>query len=115
MNGKKPPDDLDLRPWIKTGSPSSPQPSSTARGHPDDEGASAPGIVVIGFQEVVPLSAGNVLAGSALTNIKAWDRLIAVELNGAEWSVAIGLHRAVLPSGHESHGNAFDASGPATT
>ena len=70
VNGKKPPAELNLNPWI---------------GAPSSTDGSKPGIVVIGFQEVVPLSAGNVLAGSALTNIRAWDRLIAAELNGKEW------------------------------
>ena len=47
--------------------------------------AERPGIVVVGFQEVVPLSAGNVFVGSALTNMQAWDRLISAELNGEQW------------------------------
>ena len=52
-------------------------------GMPED--AERPGIVIVGFQEVVPLSAGNVFVGSALTNMQAWDRLIAAELNGEQW------------------------------
>ncbi|GAX73188.1 hypothetical protein CEUSTIGMA_g641.t1 [Chlamydomonas eustigma] len=84
VNGKKPPEDLSLKEWF--GSKLS---SSSPR----------PGVVVLGFQEVVPLSASNVFVGkhqclsasnvfvgSAQTNIMAWDKAIAAELNGGAWA-----------------------------
>ena len=46
VNGRRPPADLDLRPWLDLSS------------HPPD-------IVAVGFQEVVPLNAGNVVMGKA--------------------------------------------------
>lgn len=45
MNGRRPPADLDLRPWLDMAS------------HQAD-------IVAVGFQEVVPLNAGNVVMGT---------------------------------------------------
>lgn len=44
VNGRAPPPDLDLRPFINV--------------------ASNPDVVVVGFQEIVPLTAGNVLSGA---------------------------------------------------
>lgn len=44
VNGRRPPADLDLRPWLDMSN------------HTAD-------IVAVGFQEVVPLSAGNVVMG----------------------------------------------------
>ena len=70
MNGKKPPEGVSLKPLI---------------GAATDAAAVRPGIIAVGFQEIVPLSASNVIVGSALTNIRAWDRLIAMELNGEAW------------------------------
>ena len=44
VNGRRPPADLDLRPWLDMSN------------HTAD-------IVAVGFQEVVPLNAGNVVMG----------------------------------------------------
>ena len=44
VNGRRPPADLDLRPWLDMAN------------HQAD-------IVAVGFQEVVPLNAGNVVMG----------------------------------------------------
>ena len=44
VNGRRPPADLDLRPWLDMAN----QPAD---------------IVAVGFQEVVPLNAGNVVMG----------------------------------------------------
>ena len=46
VNGRKPPASLDLQPWLAGG-----------------QGAD---IVAVGFQEIVPLSAGNVMTGLPL-------------------------------------------------
>eukprot|EP00200_Dunaliella_tertiolecta_P008069 CAMPEP_0202382550 /NCGR_PEP_ID=MMETSP1127-20130417/43771_1 /ASSEMBLY_ACC=CAM_ASM_000462 /TAXON_ID=3047 /ORGANISM="Dunaliella tertiolecta, Strain CCMP1320" /LENGTH=877 /DNA_ID=CAMNT_0048981771 /DNA_START=237 /DNA_END=2871 /DNA_ORIENTATION=- len=46
--------------------------------------AASPDIVALGFQEVVPLSAGNVVVGSDTSNVDAWDSLIFRHLNGEE-------------------------------
>lgn len=121
VNGKKPPPGLKVSDWL----------SSLKEGSGGSGGGYAD-IIVLGFQEVVPLSAGNVivgeswgtgrrvslqsthlgpgmklhlsasacfetflavlhvsldvcLAGSASTNIDAWDRAVAAELNGEQW------------------------------
>ncbi len=54
VNGKKPPDGLALTDWISAGK-------------------DGPGIVVVGFQEVVPLSAGNVFVGAFLAVAFGYD------------------------------------------
>ena len=45
VNGRRPPADLDLRPWLDM------------TNHQAD-------VVAVGFQEVVPLNAGNVVMGT---------------------------------------------------
>ena len=45
MNGRRPPADLDLRPWLNMSD------------HPAD-------VVAVGFQEVVPLNANSVVMGT---------------------------------------------------
>lgn len=45
VNGRMPPAGLDLRPWL-------------------DVSASQPDIVAVGFQEIVPLNAQNVVMGA---------------------------------------------------
>jgi hypothetical protein len=39
----------------------------------------------VGFQEVVPLSAGNALLGPTGEGADAWDFALAATLNGEEW------------------------------
>jgi len=46
-----------------------------------------PDIVAVGFQEVVPLSAGNALLGPGSEGADAWDYALASTLNGEEWCV----------------------------
>lgn len=53
VNGRRPPADLDLRPWLDMAT------------HQAD-------IVAVGFQEVVPLNAGNVMMGMQHTRMMAW-------------------------------------------
>ncbi len=50
VNGRRPPADLDLRPWLDMSN------------HPAD-------IVAVGFQEVVPLNAGNVVMGEPAVSL----------------------------------------------
>lgn len=45
MNGRRPPADLDLRPWL-------------------DMASQQADVVAVGLQEVVPLNAGNVVMGT---------------------------------------------------
>ncbi|KAL6758898.1 Endonuclease/exonuclease/phosphatase [Haematococcus lacustris] len=80
--GKPPPPGLDLAPWL--GLWDTVWPSVPGSG----AGGGFPGIVAVGFQEVVPLNAGNVIVGSATHNLQAWDRAIAAQLNGEEWAAA---------------------------
>ena len=47
--------------------------------------AEGPDIVAVGFQEVVPLSAGNVIAGPSSDGADAWDYVLAATLNGDDW------------------------------
>jgi hypothetical protein len=51
VNGKKTPKDISLKEWFGSHLPSSPKVPA------------GPGVVVVGFQEVVPLSASNVFVG----------------------------------------------------
>lgn len=62
VNGRRPPADLDLRPWLDMSN------------HPAD-------IVAVGFQEVVPLNAGNVVMGGGLEAGSVWDMHIDRALN----------------------------------
>jgi hypothetical protein len=78
--GKRPPNGLKLHEWLhqwKDCWPQAAAASSAAGGGPD--------IVAIGFQEVVPLSAGNVIAGPSSAGADAWDYVLASTLNGYEW------------------------------
>ncbi|DBA87288.1 hypothetical protein WJX77_005794 [Trebouxia sp. C0004] len=62
VNGRRPPADLDLRPWLDISN------------HTAD-------IVAVGFQEVVPLNAGNVVMGGGLEAGSVWDMHIDRALN----------------------------------
>ena len=56
-NGKRPPPGLDISPWL-------------------DAAASKPDIVVVGFQEIVPLTPGKVLAVEDEKATREWEAII---------------------------------------
>ncbi|CAF2148329.1 unnamed protein product [Brassica rapa] len=62
--GKRPSDDLEIDDWLTTDSPSD--------------------IYIIGFQEVVPLNAGNVLGAEDRGPIPKWESIIRRTLNKSE-------------------------------
>ncbi len=93
MGGKKPPPGLKLHSWLNMWRDNWP-----ARDASSPLGAAeGPDMVVAGFQEVVPLSAGNVIAGPAADGADAWDQVLGATLNGDQWCVAavwaLGLQR----------------------
>lgn len=52
-------------------------------------GADGPDIVMVGFEEAVPLSAGNVMvSGAAAAGADAWEQVVAATLNGGAASGA---------------------------
>lgn len=63
VNGRAPPPELSLAPFINADR--------------------SPGIVVVGFQEIVPLTAGNVLSVESAALTAPWEILLDVALNGA--------------------------------
>jgi phosphatidylinositol-bisphosphatase len=63
-NGKSPPPRLDISQWL-------------------DAAAERPDIVVVGFQEIVPLTPGKVLAVEDSAATAEWETIIAQALNGA--------------------------------
>uniref|UniRef100_A0A7S0RWX6 Inositol polyphosphate-related phosphatase domain-containing protein n=1 Tax=Chlamydomonas leiostraca TaxID=1034604 RepID=A0A7S0RWX6_9CHLO len=81
-NGKKPPASLDLAAWLGLWAGDWPPGDAEVAGAAKD----LPDIVCVGFQEIVPLSAGNVMIGSATHNLEAWDRAIGKFLNGEAWA-----------------------------
>ena len=62
-NGKPPPDGLDISPWLDV--------------------ASSPDLVVVGFQEIVPLTPGKVLMQEDAQATGEWEAIIERCLNGA--------------------------------
>jgi hypothetical protein len=70
-NGKSPPPHLDISQWLKFSSSSE---GSGAERHPD--------VVVVGFQEIVPLTPGKVLAGEDTAATAEWEAIIGEALNG---------------------------------
>ncbi|KAF8068242.1 Ocrl [Scenedesmus sp. PABB004] len=78
--GKRPPPGLRLHEWLDQWRAC--WPGAAPRGG----GACGPDIVVVGFQEVVPLSAGNVIAGPSAAGADAWDHTLAATLNGDDWA-----------------------------
>ncbi|KFK28484.1 hypothetical protein AALP_AA7G001900 [Arabis alpina] len=62
--GKRPSDDLDIEDWLSTDNPSD--------------------IYIIGFQEVVPLNAGNVFGAEDRGPIPKWESIIRRTLNKSE-------------------------------
>ena len=63
-NGKPPPDSLDISAWLDV--------------------ASSPDLVVVGFQEIVPLTPGKVLMQEDAQATGQWETIIERCLNGAE-------------------------------
>jgi hypothetical protein len=66
----------------------SPSPAACTHTQVTDGGARAgagPDIIAVGFQEVVPLNAGNALLGPTSEGADAWDLALAATLNGEEW------------------------------
>ncbi|KAK9821522.1 hypothetical protein WJX74_007052 [Apatococcus lobatus] len=78
VNGRRPPQGLSLRPWL------------------DAQQADAD-IVAVGFQEIVPLSAGNVVMGASLDAASQWDQLIDNSLNEQKGGMGRSLS---LQNGH---------------
>lgn len=64
VNGRAPAPDADLREWLAL-----------------DGSQGEPSIVAVGFQELVPLNAGNIVMGASLESAAAWDKLIEAALN----------------------------------
>lgn len=79
--GKKPPPGLLLTEWLDQWRDAWPRSSSSS----NSNAAGGADIVAVGFQEVVPLSAGNVIAGPSSAGADAWDYALAATLNGADW------------------------------
>ena len=70
VNGREPPSGVDLRPWLTGGR------LTGGRGGGGKKLERLPDIVAITFQEVVPLSAANVLL-SAASGGEAWEEVVA--------------------------------------
>jgi hypothetical protein len=91
--GKKPPTGLKLHDWLDQWKHAWPRGEAAQAGTGQQQqstGAAAaaadgPDIVAVGFQEVVPLSAGNVIAGPSSEGADAWDHVLAATLNGDAW------------------------------
>ncbi|CAL4952011.1 unnamed protein product [Urochloa decumbens] len=67
--GKAPPEDLDIAEWLGTGG---------------DGGGEPADIYVLGFQEVVPLNAGNVFGAEDVRPAAAWESVIRGALRRAQ-------------------------------
>ncbi|XP_076947944.1 type IV inositol polyphosphate 5-phosphatase 3-like [Bidens hawaiensis] len=61
VGGKLPPDDLDIKDWLDVDSPAD--------------------IYVIGFQEIIPLNAGNVFGAEDNRPVPIWENIIRETLN----------------------------------
>jgi len=68
-NGKAPKEGMDIRSWLKM----------DARG---GFGADAADVVVVGFQEIIPLTPGNVLAVQDSAQTEMWEAVLDRALNG---------------------------------
>jgi len=86
VNGRRPPAGMSLAGWLEPG-----------------DGDFAADVVAVGFQELVPLNAGNVLSGGEAPEVaKAWTGLVEATLNrrcpgkGAAEEAAAGEGRYVL-------------------
>lgn len=81
--GKRPPAGLKLHEWLDQWKHCWPKEVGQQLGELTADG---PDIVAVGFQEVVPLSAGNVIAGPSSDGADAWDHVLAATLNGDDWA-----------------------------
>jgi len=79
-NGRAPRTDEDVREWIGR---------SCADG-------SAPDVVVVGFQEIVPLNVDKVLVGKDTAATEAWEEVLDRALNGSAAGTEITKRRGVL-------------------
>mgnify|MGYP002634402960 FL=1 len=79
VNGRSPPDGIDLRAWLTGGRGGKSEKSEKSEEESEKESNEPfrlPDLVSITFQEVVPLSATNVLL-SAASGGEAWERAVA--------------------------------------
>lgn len=90
--GKRPPAGLKLHDWLDQWKHAWPRGEAGQQQQQSTGAATAaadgPDIVAVGFQEVVPLSAGNVIAGPSSEGADAWDHVLAATLNGDAWASA---------------------------
>ena len=84
-NGKRPPPNLDISQWL-------------------DVDASQPDIVVVGFQEIVPLTPGKVLAVEDEKATKEWEAIIERALHKGDSSAAGPPHASSSGGGGDSAG-----------
>ncbi|EFJ47134.1 hypothetical protein VOLCADRAFT_105199 [Volvox carteri f. nagariensis] len=97
--GKKPPPGLRLDEWLGAGPAAGgmkgrwPQGAeggssggAAGAGGGSGSGSNGPDILAVGFVEIVPLNAGNVMGVWGTAQVDAWDRCLAVYLNGEEWA-----------------------------
>ena len=90
-NGKPPPPDLDITPWLDV--------------------SSRPDLVVVGFQEIVPLTPGKVLMQEDANATGEWEAIIERTLNG---TVAAGEAKKAAAAS-AAIVSAAPASAPATS
>ena len=76
-NGKSPPADLDVSRWL--------------------DASSRPDVVVVGFQEIVPLTAGKVLAVEDDKATREWEAIIERALNDAATTATTTAAAAAAP------------------
>ncbi|GIL53598.1 hypothetical protein Vafri_9213, partial [Volvox africanus] len=120
--GKKPPPGLKLDDWLGVGPatggmkgrwpPGAMAAATTAAcasGGGGGGGGDGPDILAVGFAEIVPLNAGNVMGVWGSPHVDAWDRCLAVYLNGEEWA-----SQRYGPSAPAAAGQAAAAAAAAT-
>ncbi|GIL84933.1 hypothetical protein Vretifemale_13525 [Volvox reticuliferus] len=89
--GKKPPPGLKLDDWLGAGPATGGMrgrwpPGAATTTAVGANGGDGPDMLAVGFAEIVPLSAGNVMGVWGSLHVDAWDRCLAVYLNGEEWA-----------------------------
>ena len=98
-NGKAPKGDEDVRGWLMG-----------ARG---EEGT--PDVVVVGFQEIVPLHVDKVLAGKDAAATEAWEEVLDRALNGDAARQGATKRRGTMVDYDASYGNDAGEGGGAST
>eukprot|EP00879_Flechtneria_rotunda_P021216 GHRR01022349.1.p1 GENE.GHRR01022349.1~~GHRR01022349.1.p1 ORF type:complete len:170 (+),score=71.39 GHRR01022349.1:673-1182(+) len=83
--GKKPPSGLKVHEWLNQWKDCWPSASGSHNADGRSSNTAGPDLIIVGFQEVVPLSAGNVIAGPTTEGADAWDFVLASTLNGDQW------------------------------